>query len=119
MDLSEDKRAVTLPMKRTLPSKTQAEEEPVLKKKQFISDSESEFDDDYLDDLESRLEKKLGPGSNFEDEMFMKSPFDSIFAAEAEGISSDRFEALMKRLETLPDGEQLVQLAEFNKSNTF
>ena len=49
----------------------------------------------------------------------MKSPFDSIFAAEAEGISSDRFEALMKRLETLPDGEQLVQLAEFNKSNTF
>ena len=111
MDTFEETKEVTLPMKRTKFSKAQAEEEPALKKKQFTSDSESDIDDAYLDDLEARLEKKLGPGSNFDDVIFMKSPHDSIFAAE--GISSDRFKALTSALMTIPDGEELVQFAEF------
>lgn len=96
MDLFEEQKEVTLPMKRTKPSKASSKEEPILKKKQLTSDSESEVDEAYLDDLESRLEKKLGPGSNFDDVIFMKSPHDSIFAAE--GLSSDRFKALTNAL---------------------
>ena len=110
MELFEDKKEVTLPMKRTKATKA-TEEKPVLKKKPVKSDSESDIDDSYLDDLEARLEKKLGPGSNFDDVIFMKSPHDSIFSAE--GISSDRFKTLTTALSTLPDGEELIHFAEF------
>lgn len=113
MDQIEEKKEVTLPMKRAKSSKAQAEEEPVLKKKQISSDSESEFDDAYLDDLENRLEKKLGPCSSFDDVLFMNSPYDSIFAAEV--LSDDRFKDLENAFQNLEDGEELVQFLKIQK----
>jgi hypothetical protein len=119
MDLI-DEREVQLPAKRSKPSSEDLPPAPTklslkpIPKQQIESDHDSELseiDEGYLDSLEKRLDEKLGKGTEFEDILFMKSPHDSIVSAE--GISSTSFKKLTEKLSVLPDGEELIQFAEF------
>lgn len=110
MDQIEDSKQIVLPQKRESPSKSKPAE-PAMKKIKPSSDSETEVEDSYLDELEAILEKKLGPSPKAEDLLFMQSPHDSIL--QAEGRTSENFQEVTNKLGKLEDGEELIQFAEF------
>jgi hypothetical protein len=112
MDLI-DEREIVLPTKRMKPLACDSEPSPmkVSLPRALGSDSEPEIDDDYLDELEKRLDEKLGKGKDFDDVIFMKSPHDSIL--QAEGISTADLKALTDQFSLLPDGDELIEFAEF------
>ena len=99
-------------MKRNQPESSTDDTPGVVKKATAInSDSETEFSDSYLDDLERELDEKFGPVRNFESEIFISSPHDTIMHAVM--IDTSKIKSVVGNLEQLPDGKELTHFVEF------
>ena len=70
---------LSLPQKRR-ELESAPEDNPIKIKKvpSTQSESETEISDLYLDDLERTLEEKFGPVRNFDKEIFIASPHDTM-----------------------------------------
>ena len=107
-----DLENLVLPIKRRQLESSPEEIPGAIKKVQPTqSESETEYSDSYLDDLEIRLEEQLGPVRVFEDEIFIASPYDKILTAEMS--DNDKIKKTTGRLGQYSDGVELSHFVEF------